>query len=159
MRQHYPGGQARLCYLQCGWRRGGNAIAAVRWNGDAMRRIATYTCLLLLLGVGACTQANIAELRAGVGSPQPVSASLGTIVSMRPVTETDAGNPLQAVLLADASGAAPPSNAAGRPIMEFIVRQDDGGIISVVQSNEAGFRPGDRVSILRGDRIRLVRPG
>ena len=44
-------------------------------------------------------------------------------------------------------------------LMEFIVRADDGATLSIVQTNEPGFRKGDRVIILRDDRTRLARPG
>ena len=48
----------------------------------------------------------------------------------------------------------------GNPsLMEFIVRVDDGAVLSIVQTNEPGFRKGDRVIILRGDQTRIARPG
>jgi len=40
---------------------------------------------------------------------------------------------------------------------EFLVREEDGQTISVVQTNEAGLMVGDRVRILRSDRTRLQR--
>ena len=46
-----------------------------------------------------------------------------------------------------------------RSLVEFIVRVDDGATLSIVQTNEPGFRTGDRVVILRDDRTRLARPG
>jgi outer membrane lipoprotein SlyB len=129
------------------------------WDGDAMRRVPAYVCLLGLLGAGACTPANLNTSSAGTAVPDHATVSLGTILSMRTVTAPDGGSPLQAGLLADAGGAMTPNDTSNRPVMEFIVRQDDGAIISIVQSNQLGFSPGDRVSILRDNRARLARPG
>ena len=36
---------------------------------------------------------------------------------------------------------------------------DDGAMLSIVQTNEPGFRKGDRVIILRDDQTRIARPG
>jgi outer membrane lipoprotein SlyB len=41
--------------------------------------------------------------------------------------------------------------------IEFIVREDGGGDIAVVQTNEQALQAGDRVVITRGDRVRLSR--
>ena len=123
-----------------------------------MRRISTYICLLAVLSVAACTSADGRASGTEAAVAQPVNASLGIILSVRTVTTLDGGSVLQAALLADAGGAATPGNGGGRPITEFIVRQDDGAIISVVQSNVLGFHAGDRVSIQRADRVRLARP-
>lgn len=40
---------------------------------------------------------------------------------------------------------------------EFTVREESGAIIAVVQGNEEGLREGDRVAVIRGTRIRIVR--
>ena len=39
---------------------------------------------------------------------------------------------------------------------EFIIREDDGNTVSVVQTNEEGFRPGDRVVLTRGARTHIA---
>jgi outer membrane lipoprotein SlyB len=44
-------------------------------------------------------------------------------------------------------------------LIEIIVRADDGATLSIVQTNDPGFRKGDRVIILRDDQTRLARPG
>jgi outer membrane lipoprotein SlyB len=41
--------------------------------------------------------------------------------------------------------------------MEFVVRLDDGQTLSVVQPNEQNLRPGDRVTLQRGPRTRILR--
>jgi outer membrane lipoprotein SlyB len=49
-------------------------------------------------------------------------------------------------------------NQVGRgTATEFIIQEDGGGTIAVVQSNEDRFVPGERVLIIRGDRTRLAR--
>ena len=124
-----------------------------------MRRLTACAGLLVPLIVAACTQNNVGAPGAATAISRPSSTTFGTILSIRAVTAPSSGNPIQAGLLADASGAAAPSDATVGSMMEFIVRQGDGAIISVVQSNAAGFRTGDRVNILRDDRVRLARPG
>ncbi|HZF75815.1 MAG TPA: hypothetical protein VE033_08300, partial [Acetobacteraceae bacterium] len=41
--------------------------------------------------------------------------------------------------------------------IEFIVREDQGGDIAVVQTNEDALQVGDRVFLSRGDRVRIAR--
>lgn len=41
--------------------------------------------------------------------------------------------------------------------MEFIIREDDGQTISVVQTDEERLQPGDRVVLTRGARTRIAR--
>ncbi len=83
---------------------------------------------------------------------------------MRQVTREKVPPQWGAVLLADASASniandSSKTQAKQLPLEEFIVRTDDGAILSVVQTNEAGFHVGDRVIILRGEQARLARPG
>ena len=41
--------------------------------------------------------------------------------------------------------------------MEFIIREDDGQTVSVVQTNEERFQAGERVVLTRGARTRIGR--
>jgi len=75
---------------------------------------------------------------------------------MRTVLRAAAPTPVQTVLLA---GAVASSDDAGPSLVEFIVRTDDGATLSIVQTNDTGFRTGDRVVIVRDGRTRLARPG
>ena len=59
------------------------------------------------------------------------------------------------MLLADAGA----GDVGERQQVEFIVRVDDGTMLSVVQPNEPGFHSGDRVIILRDAPTHLARPG
>jgi hypothetical protein len=96
------------------------------------------------------------QLRAGgFAKDQGAAGSLATgrILSMRPVAAPAAGGLLWAVLLAGSDSS---DQGAAE---EFIVRTDDGTILSIVQSNESGFHAGDRVLILYGGPTRLTWPG
>jgi outer membrane lipoprotein SlyB len=86
-----------------------------------------------------------------IAVPMP-TVSHGTILSMRPVGDHTSAEPFRVALVADATGDRPND----RPLVEFIVRADDGATLSIVQANEAGFRTGDRVVILRDDTARLA---
>jgi len=114
--------------------------------------------LVAVLGVAACTPANRGGTEAAA-AVHPAAATLGTILSIRTVTAPGGGSVLHAALLADTGDGTACPAGGGQPMMEFIVREDDGAVISIVQSNDLGFQPGDRVSIRRADRVRLARPG
>jgi len=115
-----------------------------------MLRPARYLLsLAMFAGLAGCAPAR---------PPQPVTQAVageGTIVSIRTVNSGTSVAPWRAALLAGGSG----SDDGDRALLEFIVRADDGAMLSVVQTNAPGFHEGDRVTILRGDRTRLARPG
>jgi outer membrane lipoprotein SlyB len=116
-------------------------------------------CLLIAAFVAGCAATNATVSGSPAPTVPPKAASVGKILSMRSVTAQSNSAPWRSVLLADA-GAAGASNDSGKnALTEFIVRTDDGATISVVQSNEPGFRPGDPVIILRDGPTRLARPG
>ena len=106
--------------------------------------------LVTLAGIAGCAPASPPK-----APVQPAAISAGTILSMRAVGPPGSMEPLRAALLADGSG----HGDGNRSLVEFIVRADDGATLSIVQTNEPGFRKGDRVIILRDDRARLARPG
>jgi ATP-dependent exoDNAse (exonuclease V) alpha subunit len=85
----------------------------------------------------------------------PAAIGSATILSVRAVIAQEAPEKLRTALLAGGSG----RDDNNRPLVEIIVRVDGGGVLSIVQQNDAGFREGDRVVIMRGDRTRLARPG
>jgi outer membrane lipoprotein SlyB len=140
--------------------------------------------LALMATIPACAPANTGTTvsRAGLGSA--ASVSFGTIVGSRPVQVQGTGgvgtlagaaaggvagsfiggdwrsNALAGIGGAIVGGLA--GNAIERGVttgtaIEFIVREDRGGDIAVVQTNEEGLQVGDRVVITRGDRVRLSR--
>jgi outer membrane lipoprotein SlyB len=114
-------------------------------------RLAIYLLSLAALAhLAGCAPANPPK-----PAVQPAPVAMGSILSMRAVDPRSGSDPVRAALLAGGSGA----GDNDRPLVEFIVRADDGATLSIVQTNEPGFRNGDRVIILRDDRTRLARPG
>lgn len=140
---------------------------------------------LSLVAVAACAPQNTGTTVSAYGMGQAASVSYGTIVGARPVTVQGNGSGVGTVAGAVAGGVAGSfiggdwrsnalagiggailggmaGNAIGSTVsqgqaVEFIVREDRGGDIAVVQTNELGLQPGDRVMISRGDRVRLAR--
>ncbi|MGC1408206.1 MAG: hypothetical protein WA864_04565 [Acetobacteraceae bacterium] len=106
---------------------------------------------VLLAGVAGCAPAKPPPPAA----VQPASVSTGKILSMRGVAAHASQDPLRAAML---TTGASPSDGSGS-LVEFIVRTDDGATLSIVQTNEPGFRTGDRVVIMRDDLTHLARPG
>ena len=113
------------------------------------------TLFLCFLGLAACTSAGQVPPASTTVMVKP-KVGTGTILSMRTVSVRYGQAPWRAALLTD--GAA--GESQGRePLVEFIVRVDDGETLSIVQDNEPGFHAGDRVVILRDDHTHLTRPG
>ncbi|WP_226381385.1 outer membrane lipoprotein [Falsiroseomonas ponticola] len=149
------------------------------------RLIPAAAALALLAAVPACAPANTGTTYSAGALGGAAYVNYGTIVGTRPVTVAGSQSGVGTVGGAVAGGLAGSfiggdwrSNAiagvggailgglAGTAIergvtqgqaVEFIVRQDRGGDIAVVQTNEEGLQAGDRVVITRGDRVRLSR--
>ena len=115
--------------------------------------------LLALFGIAGCAQAVTQTATPVAATVRPVPASEGTILSLRAVAVRSDRDPWGIALLADASGAATGVADGSSQLTEFIVRIDGGSTISVVQSNELGFRPGDRVTVLHDGHTHIARPG
>ncbi len=105
---------------------------------------------VLLGGVAGCAPAKPPP-----ATVLPASVSTGRILLMRAVAARANQDPLRAAMIT--TGASP--NDGSRSLVEFIVRTDDGATLSIVQTNEPGFRTGDRVVIMRDDVTHLARPG
>ncbi|MGG5811560.1 glycine zipper 2TM domain-containing protein [Falsiroseomonas sp. CW058] len=149
------------------------------------RFLPLLAALALLAAVPACAPQNTGSTVSARGLGGAAHVSYGTIVGTRPVTVAGGGSGIGTVGGAVAGGVAGSfiggdwrSNAlaglggaligglAGNAVergvtqgtaIEFIVREDRGGDIAVVQTNEEGLQAGDRVVITRGDRVRLSR--
>lgn len=78
---------------------------------------------------------------------------------MRSVAEPSGSEAWRTALLAVAAKTNAADGGEAAPLVEFIVRADDGAILSVVQGNNVGLRAGDRVVILYEGSTRLARPG
>jgi outer membrane lipoprotein SlyB len=149
------------------------------------RLLPAVAALALVVALPACAPQNTGSTYSARGLGGAAHVSYGTIVGTRPVNVAGSQSGLGAVGGAVAGGVAGSfiggdwrSNAlaglggalvgglAGSAIergvtqgtaIEFIVREDRGGDIAVVQTNEEGLQAGDRVVITRGDRVRLAR--
>jgi outer membrane lipoprotein SlyB len=115
--------------------------------------------LLALLGVAGCARAVSTTATPAAAIVRPATSFEGTILSLRAVTMGSDQAAWRVALLADAGGATTPVAGENGPLTEFIVRVDGGATISVVQTNEAGFRAGDRVVVLHDGQTHLARPG
>lgn len=141
--------------------------------------------LSLGLAVAACAPQNTGSTYNAAGLGRTAAVSYGTVVGSRPVQVqggtgglgTAAGAVaggfggsfiggdwrsnllagLGGALLGGAAGNAIEHGAGTGQAIEFIVREDRGGDIAVVQTNEDGLQVGDRVVVNRGDRTRLSR--
>ncbi len=124
-------------------------------------RIAAITGRLLamagLLAVASCAAVPQSQAPA----PSASASGAATVLAVRPIMATGAdqdGAAWRSVLL---DGAAGPGQPQGPALAEFIVREDAGATISIVQSNAAALHPGDRVMVAHpatsGGRAALIR--
>jgi hypothetical protein len=127
-------------------------------GAGAMRRSALYAGLFVLVGMTGCAQTNHPAVSTQA-PPTAVPGSAGTILWMRSVAEPSGSAPWRTALLAIAAKTSAADGGEAAPLVEFIVRADDGAILSVVQGNDVGLRPGDRVVILYEGSTHLARPG
>jgi outer membrane lipoprotein SlyB len=121
---------------------------------SVIRGFAGVVAMLGLLGVAACAPTNPAPT--GADTVRTQNLGYGVIVSMRPITVSGAihANAVGAFGGPMAGGIEGPPTAAA---IEFIVREDSGDTISVVQTNEANLRPGERVGLTGGPHTRVIR--
>jgi outer membrane lipoprotein SlyB len=127
------------------------STVTLRGGAETLQLAIHPVVFVLLAGAAGCAPAKPPSPAA----VQPASVSTGTILSMRAVAARASQDPLRAAMLT--TGGSP--NDGGRSLVEFIVRTDDGATLSIVQTNEPGFRSGDRVVIIRDDQTHLARPG
>jgi outer membrane lipoprotein SlyB len=150
------------------------------------RTLLPLLAALALVGVvPACAPANTGNTVSARSLGGAAHVSFGTIVGSRPVrvagTNSGVGtlggaaaggiagsfiggdwrsNALAGIggaIVGGLAGNAIERGATGGTAIEFIVREDRGGDIAVVQTNEEGLQVGDRVVVTRGDRVRLSR--
>ena len=115
----------------------------------ALRSTLHLPRLLVLLGIIGCAVRGVPP-----AVTPAASVSGGTIVSIRMVSGPERRGPWRGTLLAEVGVDADDN----RTQAEFIVRQEDGSMLSIVQPNEHGFRTGEHVIIRRGPWTRLARP-
>ena len=104
-----------------------------------------------LLAPAACAPRH--EAASHPTPPVPTAAAYATIVSIRPML----GDRTRGAILGALGGGVAASTAAS-PESEFIIRDDGGRTVSVVQSNLEGLRNGEHVLLIAGAHTRLARP-
>jgi hypothetical protein len=113
-------------------------------------QLSTGTLCVLLIAVAACAAPSPPPAAQGAPSrPAPKFVEHGTILAIHPVPAED---PRTARILLARLGDATPADGHS---VEYILRDQDGTTISVVQADVDGLQPGDRVSIRRGARTRI----
>lgn len=151
----------------------------------SLRPFAAAVALLLATSLAACAPVYVNSTYSAGDIGRAATISYGVIVSMRTVHVQSQGSGV-GTLGGAAAGAVAGSFIGGDPrsniigaiggaiiggiagtaieqgvssgvAVEFIIREDSGQTISLVQSNEDQFRPGERVVLTHGARMRLGR--
>lgn len=151
-----------------------------------MRVMPMLFALCVAAGLAGCAPANTNTTYTAADIGRTAHISYGVIVSMREVRvqgqQTGIGtmggaaagavagsyiggrdpraNVLGAIggaIVGGIAGTAVENAANSGVAVEFIIREDNGQTISVVQTNEDQFRPGERVVLTRGARTRIAR--
>ena len=112
--------------------------------------------LVVMGGVAGCAPGNLVAPASNITNPL-AAARNGIILSMRKVA-APAGQDAWRKLLVGGGGTQRASDSTAAPLMEFIVRTDEGTTLSIVQADALGLHPGDRVVILRDAGAHLARP-
>jgi outer membrane lipoprotein SlyB len=124
-----------------------------------MRKLLSLSvCAFAMAGLAGCAPAHTPASAAQATGGRPIATSTGTILSMRVVMPQSSPAPWRAGFLAASGASGATVQGSKDQLVEFIVRSEDGSVLSVVQTNVPGFHVGDRVIILRDDQTRLVRP-
>lgn len=141
--------------------------------------------LALILSVPACAPTNTGSTYTPGAMGSAAHVSFGTIVSARPVQVQGSSGGLGGVsgavagglvgstiggdwrartlagvggaLVGGLAGSAAEQSLSSGTAVAFVVQEDRGSAIEVVQTNEDSLAIGERVMISRGDRVRLSR--
>ncbi len=149
-------------------------------------RLAAVLLLSMAAGMSACAPANTNTTYSSAEIGRSAQISYGVIVSMRAVqvqgqsggvgtlggvvaggaagSYLGRGDPRAGIIgavggaiLGGLAGSAAEKSLSGGNAVEFIIREDNGQTISVVQTNEENFQSGERVILSRGARTRIAR--
>ncbi|MGH7056768.1 MAG: hypothetical protein ACREFZ_02645 [Acetobacteraceae bacterium] len=129
-------------------------------------RAGPFVRVLVAIGLVSCAPAAPDAMHGRTAAGPAAQVTYGTIVAERSAKFGEASG-MGASILA-ALGDAAPGDAAPDDVgdeasssseTEFIVRQDDGRIVSIVQSAEPQLVAGERVMIVHGGETRLAPAG
>lgn len=145
----------------------------------------TLAAITLSFSLAACAPVNTASTYTEAQIGRAATVMRGKIIAIRPVTiQGDSsgagalagvaaggaagtmvsGDP--ALMVVGAAGGALIGGVAGAVTeeslrraggVELVVEQENGQIVAVVQTNEEGLKSGDKVLLLRSDRVRVIR--
>jgi outer membrane lipoprotein SlyB len=115
------------------------------------------TSITILFGAPGCAPRHVVPAsQSGGETVRANPAAYVTIVAMRPLP-VPASTPAGAAVIGLIGHAGAVDQATGAGAVEFIIRGEAGQPLSVVQTNEAQLRPGERIMLVSGVRARLVR--
>lgn len=117
--------------------------------------------LIVAASLGACAHPRAAATGSRE-SPAAATVGAGTIVAIRPAVlpRSGAGSTDVRGTIFGAIGTPPGAGPLDDRAEEFIVREDTGQAVSVVQGNAEHLVAGEHVLLaIRGDRVRLVHGG
>lgn len=100
------------------------------------------------------------QVRGSSGIGAPVGAVGGAVIGSSVVGggwRTGAIGAIGGAVIGGLAGAAVEQGVTGGTAVEFIIRDDRGGEIAVVQTNEDRLMVGDRVRVVQADRTRITR--
>ena len=136
----------------------GLAACASVPSGDSYSREQMERAATVMKGrVLALREVKVSGTKSGVGVV--AGAGAGGVAGSK-IGSGARANILGAILGAVVGGligAATEQELAKAGAVEFVIKQEDGQVIAVVQTNEEGLKVGDDVLILRSDRVRVVR--
>ena len=149
-------------------------------------RFSPVLALAAVLGMAACAPVNTNSTYSGADIGRTAQVSYGVIVAMRAVTVQNNNGPgvgtlagaaaggiagsfigggarsnllgaIGGAVIGGVAGSAIESGVSQGQAVEFIIREDNGQTVSVVQTNEENLRAGDRIIMTRGARTRIGR--
>lgn len=124
--------------------------------GQLPQRVTACLCIGVMAALAGCASHPGAAPKTQAAT-QPSTTANATILSMRKIAAPNSRDPWRNALLANV--AAGNATTDPRPLVEFIVRADDGATLSIVQANPTDFHPGDRVVIRHDIDTHLTPPG
>lgn len=104
-------------------------------------------------------EVNVSGGQSGVGAGAGAAAGAVAGSNIGGTTRNNVLGAIGGAVVGGIAGATVEQAATAGKAVEFIVQQENEQSIAVVQTNEDFLAVGDRVMVLRSDRVRIVRDG